>query len=54
MDQMWFLLTIKKNSIKEKINFQLDKKYEENHLFGKGNAGILIANKIASLDLIKN
>lgn len=43
----------KKDSIKEKINFQLSKKYEENYLFGEGNAGILIANKIASLNLIK-
>ena len=40
------------SSIKEKVEFQISaKKYEENYLFGNGNAGFLIADKIANLKL---
>ncbi len=42
----------KKESIKQKIEYQISiKKYKPNFLFGKGNAGKLIAEKISNLKL---
>ena len=41
-----------KQSIIEKINFQINKKrYQPEYLFGKGNAGTLIAEKISKIKL---
>tara|TARA_Y100000589_G_scaffold331823_1_gene387282 strand:- start:2188 stop:3312 length:1125 start_codon:yes stop_codon:yes gene_type:complete len=39
-----------KESIKSKVEYQISKnRYKKNNLFGDGNAGILIANKIAEI-----